>query len=231
MKIGFFTDSHYSSQEVTCGCRYNSQSLRKIQEAYKFFEQENCDLAICLGDLIDKEASHATEVENLKKVAYVIQRSSIPTVCVMGNHDAFAFTQEEFYEIMSGCQPKTMEMKGKKLLFLDACYFKNGNHYMPGDSDWTDTYYPDVDILKEQIVDSAEDIYIFLHQNIDPNTPKNHCLFNAEEINRLLVKSGKVKAVYQGHYHKGFRSVHNGIRYITFPAMCENDCAFFIEEI
>ena len=231
MKIGIFTDSHYSSQEITCGNRYNSQSLRKIQEAYQAFEQENCDLVICLGDLIDKESSHAKETENLKKVAHVIRKSSIPTVCVMGNHDAFAFTQKEFYELLGGCQPKTMEKEGKKLLFLDACYFKNGNHYLPGDSDWTDTFYPDVDTLKAQIMDSAEDIYIFLHQNIDPNIQRNHCLFNADEINHLLLNSGKVKAVYQGHYHKGCQSIHNGIRYVAYPAMCENEGVYFIEEI
>ena len=35
MKLGIFTDSHYSSQEVTCGNRYNSRSLEKIRKAMK----------------------------------------------------------------------------------------------------------------------------------------------------------------------------------------------------
>ena len=43
MKIGLYTDSHYSSQEVTCGCRYNSRSLDKIRAAYDFFERSSCD--------------------------------------------------------------------------------------------------------------------------------------------------------------------------------------------
>ena len=43
MKIGLYTDSHYSSQEVTCGCRYNSRSLDKIRVAYDFFERSGCD--------------------------------------------------------------------------------------------------------------------------------------------------------------------------------------------
>ena len=33
MKIGIFTDSHFSSAEVTCGNRYNSRSLEKIRRA------------------------------------------------------------------------------------------------------------------------------------------------------------------------------------------------------
>ena len=35
MKIGLFTDAHYSSQELTCGKRRNRLSLGKLREAYE----------------------------------------------------------------------------------------------------------------------------------------------------------------------------------------------------
>ena len=73
MKLGIFTDSHYSSQEITCGNRYNSRSLEKIKQAYCYFEEEKCDLVICLGDLTDKESTHEKEVENLSKIAQLIR--------------------------------------------------------------------------------------------------------------------------------------------------------------
>lgn len=231
MKIGIFTDSHYSTQEITCGKRFNSKSLEKIRQAYDFFESEKCDLAVCLGDLIDKEDSHKKETENLKAVAGVINKSPIKTVCLMGNHDAFAFTKAEFYETLKISEPDSIETDGKKLLFLDACYFKNGNHYLPGDSDWTDTFYPYAEDLKQQIDEAAGEVYIFVHQNLDPNIRENHRLYNFEEINRILQASGKVKAVYQGHYHPGAESNHNDIKYFTFPAMCENENAYYILNI
>ena len=70
-----------------------------------------------------------------------------------------------------------------------------------------------------------------IHQNIDPDISGDHRLFNSDEINGILASSGKVKAVFQGHYHPGHSSRHNGIRYATFPAMCENEDAVFVEEI
>ena len=73
MKIGIFTDSHYSSAEVSCGRRYNNKSLAKIKEAYAAFEREGCALAVCLGDLIDTEVTVELEVENLKKIDGVIR--------------------------------------------------------------------------------------------------------------------------------------------------------------
>lgn len=232
MKIGIFTDSHYSSAELTCGKRHNSKSLKKIEEAYAHFQAEKCDLVISLGDLIDREEEHITEIENLKKVAAVIRDSGIQTYCVMGNHDAFAFTSDEFYEILGhDRRPCRKHINGKTLLFLDTCYFKSGRHYEPGDSDWTDTCLPDPSALKKQLRESGGDAYIFMHQNIDPDVKENHRLSNDREVRKILEKSGIVKEVYQGHYHPGIISEHNGIRYTTFPAMCENDNARFIIEI
>ena len=231
MKLGIFTDSHYSSAEITCSKRYNSKSLNKIKEAYDFFEQEKCDLVICLGDLIDKEDSHKKEIDNLKELAKVIGESPIKTVCVMGNHDGFAFTRDEFYDILPNCQPIDMSVDGKSLMFLDACYLKSGRHYAPGDTDWTDTFYPKVEELEEKLRTTSDDVYIFIHQNLDTNICSNHCVFNACEINGIIAKYQCVKAVFQGHFHSGNQSMHNSIRYVTFSAMCENDKAYFIEEI
>ena len=231
MKLGIFTDSHYSSQEITCGNRYNSRSLEKIKQAYHYFEEEKCDLVICLGDLTDKESTHEKEVENLKEIADIINNSTLKTVCLMGNHDAFALCENEFYNILGLSKPELIKYDGKTLIFIDACYFKSGIHYMPGDTDWTDTYYPHIENLKKLIVDSENDVYIFMHQNLDINVPQNHRLYNCDEINTLLQESNKVKAVYQGHYHHGQKSIHGKIKYVAFPAMCENENAYFIEEI
>ncbi len=186
---------------------------------------------ICLGDLIDKESSHENETENLKAVAKVINDSQLKTICLMGNHDAFSFTEVEFYAILGDCKPKNIEVGGKTLIFLDACYFKNGNHYMPGDNEWTDTFYPHINDLKKQINEASGEVYIFMHQNIDPDISEDHRLHNYETINNILMQGGKVKAAYQGHYHKGNKSTRNGVRYVTFPAMCENEKAYFIEEL
>ena len=232
MRLGIFTDPHYSSQTVTCGARFNSRSLEKIREAYRFFERENCDLAVCLGDLIDREAEHAAEIANLKEVAGIIRASAVPTVCLMGNHDAFAFTKEEFYAILGAeTQPFDRVTQGKRLLFLDACYFVGGARYTPGDTDWTNTYCPCEAELRRAVSGSREEIYVFVHQNLDPGAEARHRIANADAVNAILSGCGKVRAVYQGHFHPGCRSVRNGIRYVTFPAMCESDDARFIEEI
>ena len=231
MKIGVFADSHYSSQSVTCGNRYNSQSLRKIKEAYDYFQKENCGLIVCLGDLIDKENETEKVVGNLKAVAEVIRNTPIPSVCLMGNHDAFALEVETFYRTLGISKPEDMLLNGCRLLFLDACYFKSGRHYQPGDDDWTDTYYPFAEQLREKLRTAKEKCCVFLHQNIDPAVPESHRLWNGEEIFRCINESGVVKTVFQGHYHAGCRSSYAGVQYIALPAMCENEGAYFVFEL
>ena len=231
LKIGIFTDPHYSSKEVTCGNRFNSQSLRKIKEAFKYFESCGCDAVVCLGDLIDTEDTVEKEIENLSLISDVIKQSSLRTVCLMGNHDAFVLTQQSFYSVLGTEPPKSISIDGKNLIFLDACYFKSGKHYAPGDSDWTDTFYPFVNELKKELETLSSPTYIFLHQNIDPEIRGDHRLFNGDEIFSVIEESGIVKAVFQGHYHPGNESLHNGVRYITLPAMCENEAAFRVFEL
>ncbi len=232
MRLGLFTDSHFSSAEVTCRNRYNSKSLNKIKKAFEYFKSKNCDLVICLGDLTDTEDDRRKEVNNLKAISGVINQSSLKTFVVMGNHDAFTFDVQEFYDILGNqYKPHNIFEDEKSLIFLDACYFKNGVHYKPGDTDWEDTYYPHTDELRAQLSAATGETYIFLHQNIDPDIHESHRLSNDADIRNILEKSGKVNTVFQGHYHPGYRSECGGIHYVTFPAMCENDNAWYVIEI
>lgn len=232
MKLGIFTDSHYSSAEVNCGNRYNNRSLTKINEAFKYFRKEKCDLVICLGDLIDTEEEHSKEVANLKEISRDLSNFNLKTYILMGNHDAFAFTVDEFYDILGEqYRPENIYGKNNNLIFIDACYFKSGIHYMPGDSDWTDTFYPETDKLGELLSNITGDTYIFMHQNIDPTIRPDHRLYNDSTVREILEKSNKVKKVFQGHYHPGNTSELNGIGYEAYPAMCEKENAYYIIEL
>jgi len=226
MKLGIFTDSHYSSAEITCGRRRNSRSLDKIREACARFAAERCDLILCLGDLTDTEDTFEKECENLRAIADALETAGdIPVLCVMGNHDAFVFTPEDFYRILGEHRrpPRVLPMGEVTLLFIDACHFSDGRHYMPGDSDWEDTFYPYTDALAADLADIRGDAYLFVHQSLDAEISDDHRLSNDAEIRAILEKSGVVRGVIQGHYHFGAHHTIAGIDYLTLRALCEND--------
>ena len=232
MKLGIFSDPHYSSAAVTCKRRYNSRSLRKMEEALVYFAREGCDRVICLGDLIDKEHDHAKECENLAAVAALFSRYTFPITVLRGNHDAFCLTESEFYGILGEeTRPVTVKANGTTLLFLDACYFRDGTPYAPGHSDWRNTFLPCEDALDAALRAATGDVHLFLHQNVDPAVREDHRVANAQRIRAICEAHGNVRTVFQGHYHPGARSEHNGIRYVTLPAMCESDGAYETVEV
>lgn len=233
MKIGLFTDSHFSSHDMTCGTRYNNKSLNKIKEAIHYFEESGCERVICLGDLIDYEDDHETVIHNLKSIAELFLASTLKYTVLMGNHDCFCLSQDEFYGVLGETtKPVTLVEGNKTLFFIDACYYFNGEHYAPEKShDWMDTNCSDLSILNRRLNTTQGTVLVFMHQNIDPDIPESCRLNNDQAVRQLLEESGKVKTVFQGHYHPGNENMVNGIKYITIPAMCEHEKAFFIYQL
>ena len=231
MRIGLYTDTHYSSFDIGGSARRRTLAPERVKAAYDSFIARGCDMAVCLGDLTDGDVSAEKERENLVFLSSVIDSYPIPSVVLMGNHDAFDFTPDEFYYLIGeDKRPHDISDGGRKLIFIDACWFRNGRHYMPGDSDWTDTFYPYAGDIPRLLGDCRE-AYIFMHQNIDPDLPQNHRLYNADRMISVIRDDGRVKKVFQGHYHPGHVSEHDGIGYVTLPALCENDGAYMITDL
>jgi manganese-dependent ADP-ribose/CDP-alcohol diphosphatase len=124
-----------------------------------------------------------------------------------------------------------MRFGDKSLAFVDANFFENGKGYAPGDTEWENTFVPNLDEIREEIESSLGDTYVFIHQNVDPDILESHRIANDVEFRKMITESGKVRAVIQGHFHDGKISCHDGIDYITVPAMCEHELPYYILEI
>ena len=232
MKIGLFSDPHYSSQELTCGNRRNNLSLGKMRAALEHFSAAGCDRVICLGDLTDAEDTKEKEQANMREIAALFHEFPMPIQVIMGNHDAYVFEAEEFYALLGGCEPTDVHEGGVHLLFLDLNYTAAGVRYHPHGFHWDDVGIPDPAGLRDKLATLNGDVYLFMHQNIDPAIPAaDHRAANADEVCRIIEASGKVKAAYQGHYHWGNRSTRNGVEYITLPAMAVYDDTCMIIEV
>ena len=232
MKIGLFSDPHYSSHELTGGNRRNNLSLGKMRKALAYFEAQGCDRVICLGDLTDGEITREKEVANMREIAALFREFPMPITVVMGNHDAYVFEAEEFYALLGGCQPADIHEDGVHLLFVDLNYTAEGVRYKPHGFHWDDVGLPDPEELRQRLADIEGEAYLFMHQNIDLAVPAaDHRAANADEVCRIIEESGKVKAVYQGHFHWGHRSQRNGVDYVTLPAMAVYDDTHKIIEV
>lgn len=237
MKIGLFADPHYSTRNTACQTRRPSLSYGKAAEAVEAFRNtKDLRFIVCLGDLIDSDCSREQEEKNLAAIGALITSSGVPCYCCMGNHDAFIFSKEEFARI-SGLMtaPCSFSYENKLFILLDACYHSDGSAYSSQKADWTDSFIPDEQIEWLKIIlqnSPAKEVYLFVHQNLDPTVEKHHIIKNASVIREILENDGRVKTVYQGHYHPGKMTDYNNIRYVTLKAMCEGtDNSYIIIDI
>ena len=227
MKIGIFTDSHYSDKELSCKTRRPKLSYEKIKEAMQVFADNDAEAVVILGDLLDACVDRSDEPMELEKIGNLINSFGIRVYCLRGNHDCDNFSANDFYRI-GNLEPLPFVVKfdNKAMVFLDANFEESQEPYQPREVDWTNSILPNAQIEQLKSVLDFEDLaeaVIFIHQRLDDCEDVRYNVKNSQEIRRILEHSQKVNRVFQGHYHKGDGKVINGIRYITVAAMCEGD--------
>lgn len=228
LRLGLFADSHYSDREISCRTRRPSHSYRKIGEAMRAFAAAGADAAVILGDLVDACRDRSSDRAELERVGRLITSFCLPVYCLRGNHDCDNFTAHDFYAISGLAEPpfSAPAGEGRVMIFLDANFRADGRRYLPHAVDWTDSSLPqeDVERLRRELARSdVGEATVFIHQRLDGCDDERYNIENSREIREILESSGKVRRVFQGHYHKGDLRTVNGIEYVTLAAMCEGE--------
>lgn len=234
MKIGLFTDLHYKRNPEESK-KFTAFAPVRVQEALEAFRKEKIDVAVCLGDIVDKAETHEEELSCWQEILTIVKKYPFPCYFIPGNHD---------YEVMIGnefCQttgmpayPFSVDVCGRRLLFLDACYRYGGKRYDEAGMVWTETTLPpdQFDFLKKKLAESDVPCIIFTHQNLDKFLPEEYHIKKCAQIRRLIKKSGKVKYVFSGHFHDGDDHEIGGVRYVTVPSMTDTSAnSYMIMEV
>ena len=99
VRFGVVTDLHYSRREPY-GTRYFPQTMEKLKEAIKVFNNSNLDFVIELGDLKDQDNVPQREqtITYLDEIEKEFQTFRGPVYHVLGNHDMDSISKEDFLQ-------------------------------------------------------------------------------------------------------------------------------------
>jgi alkaline phosphatase len=222
LRLGLVADLHYADREPA-GTRHHRETIPKFREAARCFQQEKVDAVIELGDIIDAADSVDAERGYLKRV--VQEFTAVPGKhhYVLGNHCVWSLTKAEFLEVIGHKESYySFDLGGHHFVVLDACFRKDGEPYGRKNNEWTDANIPaaEVEWLRADLQRTDKKTVVFVHQCLDVAPP--YGIQNATEVRKALEQSGKVLAVFQGHYHKGGYRRIGGIHYCTLAAMIES---------
>lgn len=234
IRFGLITDIHFAHRPVH-GTRYYEQSMPKLTEAIKVFNERNLDFIIELGDLKD-QGEKPERLQTLSFLDEIEQRLHTfkgPVYHVLGNHDMDSLSKAEFLNHTKnpgdtkGKPYYSFISNGIKFIVLDGNCNEDGSDYDSGRFDWTKAFIPATQkawLQKELQIDNLP-VVIFIHELLDAfsGIDKELCIGNAAEIVSILEQSHTVFAVIQGHHHPGNYSFRNGIHYFTMPGMIEGD--------
>ena len=225
LRVGLITDLHYA-EKAPAGTRHYRETLGKLREAAKQFEQDRPAFIVELGDLIDAADSVEVEQSYLKTI-----NREFSTICkerhyVLGNHCVDTLRKEEF---LGGVEQEksyySFDRDGFHFVVLDSCFRSDGQPYGRKNSEWTDTNIPAAELewLEGDLKVNDKPVIVFAHQRLDVSN--NHGVKNNADVRTIFESSSKVLAVFQGHSHQNDLTEIGGIHYCTLVAMVEGSSA------
>lgn len=221
VRLGLLTDVHYADRPPA-GTRYYRESIAKVREAADKFNAQKAALAFELGDFIDAAPDPKTEIGFLKTIEAEYARFQGDRRHVLGNHCVYTLTKQEFLDTVGApAAHYSLDHGGFHFIALDACYRADGQPYGRENFDWTDANIPPAELewLAADLKATDKPCLAFIHQRLD--VANHYGVKNAPAVRKLLEQSGRVLAVFQGHYHRNDHREIGDIHYCTLHAVVD----------
>lgn len=231
----------------TAGPRYFTGGLAKLDAFVNAMNQINADFIIELGDFTDNPVDSTLSFEKKMEATqnFLTQAEARFALFkgaryhVLGNHDTDQSNKAAINAkiINTGIQANgknyySWDKNGVHYVVIDGSFTSKGADYSgtPGEAGfgytWDDTIIPqeEAEWLAKDLSTTQSPVVVFTHQLLNPQDriekdfDVKHLYKNAEEIRSILEESGKVIAVFSGHYHDGGYQMVNAITYMVLQA-------------
>jgi len=227
LRFGLVTDIHYADLPVS-GTRYFRQTSTKLEEAVERFNREALSFVVELGDFIDHRSSDAqTAVERLGVIDATYRKLTCDRHYVIGNNCAAWLTQREIIDNCGAIASYySFDVGQFHFVVIDSCYNRDGEsfHFSQIGDRGARYYIPQsqLDWLADDLAKTHKPSIVLGHQPVArPNDSGS--IRNFQQARQVLVDSGKVIAVLQGHIHRDEYTQIDGIHYCTFRSVVDGD--------
>lgn len=223
------TDLHYADKPAR-GNRFYVDTIQKLRDAVRVFNEEKPDFVIELGDFKDNGVNREQTLLYLDTIETEYRKFRGAHYHVLGNHDVDNISKSDFLKHTGNhgqAGNKTWYSfveKNIRFIILDANHDEKGRNHENGEFDWTKPYVLPGEQLEwlSAELGKGEPAVVFLHQLLDlTKKDKGYCVVNARDVIDILERRGNVIAVFQGHHHAGGYLYANGIHYYTLKGMIE----------
>lgn len=221
-----FADAHYTTKPLTLDRRH-PLSIPKLRDAITR-SGDGCAFLVNLGDTTDVGEGYLPQEDCLREMENCMSTFHGPHYSVIGNHDT-GIPKETVVKLqrLPG-RYYSVDTPEFTCLFLDASVNDPKDPWTEKLIDWENCWIDDEQMLwlKETVEKTVKPLLVFCHPCFSLKEgwgEELHLIKNREEILRLFRDSGKVAAVFCGHYHPGDARTWEGIPIITPSALCTGE--------
>ncbi len=227
LTIGVVTDLHFGP-EARFGGKLRKMTHLAAELAREFVRQMNDDvrpdLVVNLGDDIEDESREA-DLARYGECQAILRGARAPLVNVAGNHDLVSMNREDLNHFWQRSGPLyyAFDHGGWHFVVLHTLEKKGVDIRVPeSQREW----------LRADLAATDKPTIVFMHhsaseQSLDDSRwwpGRSHLALVKEraELRRIFERSGRVRAVFNGHLHWNHLDVIAGIPYVTVQSLIEN---------
>ncbi|HEY6728461.1 MAG TPA: metallophosphoesterase [Polyangiaceae bacterium] len=226
MRIALFTDQHFGPAASFHGkLRKLSHHAAALTERFvdKMQREVQPDLVVNLGDVLEDE-SEALDTQRYQQFLGILAPLACRVEHVIGNHDS-VYLSDETLARMLGTRSlyRSVDVAGVHVVVLRSVERKDRDVRLPDEqlrwleADLDRASLPTVVCIHHPLSD------LELTGNRWFEKAPHICrVANRREVRALLERSGRVRAVFNGHAHWNHLDVVGGIPYVTLQSLVEN---------
>ncbi len=235
LRVGIFTDLHANDTDSPAEGKIMTAYPQRLKACIEAMNAWPADLMIDLGDFVNGNFVTGAPLGNPARIPGILDKAEAiysqfhgPRYYVLGNHDVYDLSKAEFLAHTGATATyESFDAGAYHFVILDAQYNKKGKDL--GHAFWVvqgNIPQSELDWLKQDLAATDKPTIVCVHQRLDidfdmlSGGPE---ILNNKKVQKILEDSGVVIAVFQGHEHKNAHTVINGIHYITFDQLCDED--------
>jgi len=235
VRLGIVTDVHAHDTDSPNEHKVMTGYAERLRAFADAMTSWPADALIDLGDFVNGTFVMGAELGDPDRIPAILDQAVTalspfegPVHHVIGNHDVYDLTKEEYMAGISAEETYySVDIGALHVVILDAQFQKSGEDY--GNIGWmVQGMIPEQELewLREDLAATSSPTLVCVHQPLDVSfalLAGGPTISNYLAVRETLSASGVVIAVFQGHTHDFSLNTIDGIHYVTFAAMVDHD--------
>ena len=236
LRLGIFTDLHAHDTDSPTEGKFMTEYPARLTACIEAMNAWPADLVIELGDFVNGNFVVGAPLGDSARIPGILDKAEAiyaqfdgPRYYVLGNHDVYDLSKDEFLSHTGAAWTYgSFDAGAYHFVILDAQYDKKGKDL--SHAGWVvqgNIPQAERDWLAADLAQTDRPTIVCVHQRLDVDhdflSGGGPEIIGNKLVQEILENAGVVIAVFQGHEHKNAHTVINGIHYITFDQLTDED--------